>query len=358
MIKIILDLKWGYLMRIAKILSLVIFLALVISIFGFQIEKAGKELADVKYGIVIHGGAGNINKDEMSEDMQKEYIQVMNEAIMAANKILENNGSSLDAVEAAINIMEDSPLFNAGKGAVFNEEGKNELDASIMDGSKLNCGAIAGVKHIKNPISLARLVMERTPHVLLIADGAEKFAEQQGIKLVDESYFFTERRWKSYLKVKEEEEKKKKNKESMILDNVGFQFGTVGACALDKQGNLAAGTSTGGMTYKKPGRIGDSPIIGAGTYAKNSTCAVSATGHGEFFIKNVVAYDISAQMEYKGLSLQQAADATMKKLTAQGADGGVIAIDKTANIAMLFNTNAMFRGYSIKSEKPIIKIFK
>ncbi len=339
----------------------VVFLIVVFFVISYIIQSEEKLDIKERYGIIIHGGAGDILRDEMSEEEESNYHKVMHEAIMVANKILENNGSSLDAVEKAINVMEDSPLFNAGKGAVFTSNGKNELDASIMDGRTLNCGSVAGVKHIKNPISLARLVMERTPHVLLIGEGAEQFAVEQGIGLVGEDYFFTEKRWKSYQKIKEQEEKKRKEKkvsDKFDLDREGMVYGTVGACALDKEGNLAAGTSTGGMTYKRSGRVGDSPIIGAGTYAKNNTCAISATGHGEYFIKNVVAYDISALIEYKGFSLVEATEAVMKKLTEQGATGGVIAIDASGKISMPFNTTAMFRGYSINGDKPVIKIFK
>lgn len=316
----------------------------------------GKEVRG-KYGVVIHGGAGNISKDELSEEQQSEYIKVMEKAIEAANEILENNGSALDAVEKAINILEDSPLFNAGKGAVFNADGKNELDAAIMDGASLKCGAVAGLMHIKNPISLARLIMEKTPHIFLIREGAEKFAVEQGIELVNEDYFFTEMRWKSFKKMKEEKEKKKGAAE-IVEGNGKLMFGTVGACALDKDGNLAAGTSTGGMTYKRSGRVGDSPIIGAGTYANNKTCAVSATGHGEYFIRNVVAYDISAQIQYKRIPLQEAAENTLKKIDEQGATGGVIAINSFGNIAIFFNTNAMFRAFSLNGSKPLAKIYK
>lgn len=323
----------------------------------YPVDSLGKGVKG-KYGIVIHGGAGNISKNELSEEQQREYVKVMEEAIEAANKILENDGSCLDAIEKAINILEDSPLFNAGKGAVFNADGKNELDAAIMDGASLKCGAVAGLMHIKNPISLARLVMEKTPHVFLIREGAENFAVEQGIELVSEDYFFTERRWKSFQKVKEEEEKKKKGNSMIEKNGMELMFGTVGACALDKKGNIAAGTSTGGMTYKRSGRVGDSPIIGAGTYANNKTCAVSATGHGEYFIRNVVAYDISAQILYKRIPLQKAAENALKKIDDQGATGGVIAIDASGNIAMPFNTNAMFRAFSINGSKPEVRIYK
>lgn len=278
------------------------------------------------YVIVIHGGAGSITREYMTPEKEKLYEQKLNEALDAGEAILKAGGSSLDAVDAAIRVMENAPQFNAGKGSVFTELGENEMDASIMDGKTGNAGAVAGVKHIKNPIAAARLVMDSSKHVLIVGDGAEKFWLSQGMELTDPSYFFTEDRWKSYMKRKE--------------------HGTVGAVALDKEGNLAAGTSTGGMTNKMTGRIGDSPIIGAGTYADNESCAVSSTGHGEYFIRNVIAYDISALVKYRGLKLQHACQYLMlEKLRKQGASGGVIAVDRDGNIAMEFNTSGMFRGY-------------
>lgn len=279
-----------------------------------------------EYVIVVHGGAGSITREYMTPEKEKLYEQKLDEALDVGEAILKEGGSSLDAVEAAIRVMEDAPQFNAGKGSVFTELGENEMDASIMDGKSGNAGAIAGVKHIKNPITAARLVMDSSKHVLIVGDGAEKFWMSQGRELTDSSYFFTEDRWKSFMKRKE--------------------HGTVGAVALDKDGNLAAGTSTGGMTNKMTGRVGDSPIIGAGTYADNESCAVSSTGHGEYFIRNVIAYDISALVKYRGLKLQHACQYLMKdKLWALNASGGVIAVDRDGNIAMEFNTSGMFRGY-------------
>jgi beta-aspartyl-peptidase (threonine type) len=302
-----------------------------------------------KYGLVIHGGAGTILKKNMSPEKEAEYTQKLNEALETGYKVLENGGSSLDAVVAAINIMEDSPLFNAGKGAVLTEKGVAELDASIMNGKDLSAGAVAGVRHIKNPINLARLVMEKSPHVMMIGNGAEEFGKQFGIETVDSSYFITDERWKQFLKIKNEQLNKFEKEKR----------GTVGCVALDKEGNLAAGTSTGGMMMKKYGRVGDSPIIGAGTYANNETCAVSATGWGEYFIRLGIARDISALMEYKNLSLNDAADQViMKKLTKLGGDGGVVAIDKKGNIAMPFNTQGMFRGYKLNNESTVVKLFK
>ena len=277
--------------------------------------------------VVIHGGAGTIIKENMSSETEILYTQKLNEALNEASVVLEQGGTSLDAVTAAITTMEDSPLFNAGKGAVFTAEGKNEMDASIMDGSNINAGAVAGVSTIKNPILAARQVMENSKHVMLQGEGADIFAKAQGLEIEDSSYFFTQRRWESLQKAK------------------ANKFGTVGAVALDTHGNLAAGTSTGGMTNKMKGRVGDSPIIGAGTYADNKSCAVSATGHGEYFIRNVVAYDIAALMKYSGVSLKEASNyVIMKKLKDQNAEGGIIALDKAGNFTMTFNTKGMYRG--------------
>jgi len=302
-----------------------------------------KETNKLEYALVIHGGAGTILKENMSPEKEKLYLEKLSEALQTGEEILKNGGSSLDAITATIMVMENSPLFNAGKGAVFTAEGINEMDASIMDGRDLNAGAVASVRHIKNPILGARAVMEKTNHVLLVGEGAEIVAKNEGLDLVDSSYFFTQSRYDSYLKVKDKVEK----------------HGTVGAVAFDKYGNLAAGTSTGGMTYKMKGRVGDSPIIGAGTYADNNTCAVSATGHGEYFIRNVVAYDISALMKYKGLTLSVAADEVInQKLDAIGAGGGIIAVDKNGNIAMPFNTAGMYRGYITSEGKSEVLIYK
>jgi beta-aspartyl-peptidase (threonine type) len=308
------------------------------------------------FAIAIHGGAGTILKSNMTLEKEKAYKEKLEEVLNTGFEILNDSGTSLDAVQKCINIMEDSPLFNAGKGAVFTANGKNELDASIMEGKNFNAGAVAGVSHIKNPIDLARLVMEKSPHVLLARKGAENFAVEQGIDLVNEKYFYTERRWKQleYRKVKE-------NQNQSILHNYNNsdKFGTVGVVALDQNGNLAAGTSTGGMTYKKFGRVGDSPIIGAGTYANNKSCAVSATGHGEYFIRGVIAYDISALMEYQGKTVREAAEIVIhKKLTEMGGTGGVIAMDANGNIAQTFNTEGMYRGYVFEDGKSIVKIYK
>lgn len=318
-----------------------------------------------RLGFVIHGGAGVIRKGDLSPEREKEYRAKLEAAVLLGYKALQDGKSGLDAVEAAIRLLEDSPLFNAGKGAVFTADGKNELDASIMDGKTLNAGAVAGLHKVKNPITLARAVMEKSPHVMMIGDGAEKFAKEMNIELVPEKYFFTDARWNSLQKIiKAEKEKAKAEKDSKKVSvNPEFEkpynkFGTVGAVALDKDGNLAAGTSTGGMTYKKYGRVGDVPVIGAGTYANNETCAVSATGWGEFFIRLSVARDISALMEYRVLPVQQAADTVIKqKLQKLGGDGGVIALDKFGNIGISFNSEGMYRAYINDKGKPVVEIY-
>ena len=261
-------------------------------------------------------------------------------------------------MEIAIRILEDSPVFNAGKGAVFTADGKNELDASIMDGKTLMAGAVAGLHHVKNPISLARAVMEKSPHVMMIGDGAEQFAKEQKIELVDEKYFFTQRRWDELQQAKKSENGKPGVALKGYSEPLAKTFGTVGAVALDKFGNIAAGTSTGGMTNKKYGRVGDSPIIGAGTYANNNTCGVSATGWGEFFIRLDVARDISAMMEYRALPVQQAAEMVMKKVQNLGGDGGVIAMDRFGNIGISFNSDGMYRAYINSEGKAVVEIYK
>lgn len=309
-------------------------------------EEVGKtEIVD-NFGIIIHGGAGTILKENMSDSLETAYKEKLKEAISVGHKILKNGGTSLEAVSKTINVLEDSPLFNAGKGSVFTHEGRNELDASIMDGKTLNAGAIAGVRHIKNPIDLARDVMDNSEHVMLYGAGAEEFARSIGYKMMDTTYFYTKARFEGLQKILEKENSELKNSVSFedfyMKDS---KFGTVGCAALDKHGNLAAGTSTGGMTNKRWNRIGDAPIIGAGTYANNATCAVSSTGWGEYFIRAMVAYDISALMEYKGMSLQEAAkEVIQKKVPNLGGDGGIVAIDKDGNFAMEFNTSGMYRA--------------
>lgn len=294
--------------------------------------------------LVIHGGAGTIIKGNMTAEQERAYHAALEEALNAGYAVLAEGGKSIDAVIAAITILEDSPLFNAGKGAVFTYSGKNELDASIMDGSDLSAGAVAEVMTIKNPIKAAHAVMTTSPHVLLAGRGAEAFAAERGLDIVDPSYFVDSARYRQYQKRRELE--KTQDGAFRTVPNNDKKFGTVGAVALDQFGNIAAGTSTGGMSDKKYGRVGDSPIIGAGTYANNKTCGVSATGWGEYFIRLAVAHDISAMMEYAGLSLQEAADSViMKKLPSLGGDGGIIALDRNGNMAMTFNTEGMYRGY-------------
>ncbi|HEX8776104.1 MAG TPA: isoaspartyl peptidase/L-asparaginase [Pyrinomonadaceae bacterium] len=315
-------------------------------------------------GFAIHGGAGTILKQDLTPEMEQAYRVKLREAVLAGYDILKNGGSSLNAVEAAIRIMEDSPLFNAGKGSVLTSAGTVEMDASIMDGKTLKAGAVAGLKHIKNPISLARLVMEQSSHVLLIGDGAEAFAKEKGIEQVPQDYFITDRRLKELEREKEKVKKqaappKQTNRESGLAPPDERKYGTVGAVALDKEGNLAAGTSTGGKTNKRIGRVGDSPIVGAGNYANNRTCAVSGTGDGEYFIRLLIAYDISALMEYKGMAVEAATRAVvMEKLKALGGEGGVIAIDKNGNVAMSFNTPGMYRAYIAADGKPVVGIYK
>lgn len=306
-----------------------------------------------QYAIVIHGGAGTILKENMTPEKQEKYRAALNEALDIGEKILANGGDGKDAVEQTIRHLENIPLFNAGKGAVFTSEGVNELDASFMDGATLNAGAIGGVRIIKNPITVARQVMENSEHVMLTGKGAETFAIERGLDTVDNKYFYTQDRYDSLLKVQEKE----KEKMGLLKGTPDYKYGTVGCTVLDMNGNLVAGTSTGGMTNKRYNRIGDSPIIGAGTYANNATCAVSCTGHGEYFIRYQVAYDISALMAYKNFSLEKAADYVInQKLKAAGGSGGVIAVDKDGNIAMPFNTAGMYRGYAKHGER-VVKIY-
>jgi len=296
--------------------------------------------------LVIHGGAGNIQN--MSAEMEEAYRQKLSEALTAGYTVLENGGSSLEAAVAAINIMEDSPLFNAGKGAVFTNEGKNELDASIMDGSNLQAGAVASITTVKNPINAALAVMLHSPHVMLVGAGADEFAAEQGLEIVEPSYFHTERRMKQLERLQQKETSK----------SDFHKWGTVGAVALDKYGNLAAATSTGGMTNKQYGRVGDSPIIGAGTYAENESCAVSATGQGEYFIRGMISYEVAALMKYKNLTLQDAANfAIHEKLTQMGGEGGIISLDAAGNIAVEFNTRGMFRAWKKAGEKAEVYFY-
>tara|TARA_Y100001947_G_scaffold112974_1_gene97176 strand:- start:218 stop:1186 length:969 start_codon:yes stop_codon:yes gene_type:complete len=308
-------------------------------IIAFAILTGSKD-ESVEFSIAIHGGAGTITRKNMTPEKENAYRSKLKETLNVGYSILNKGGTSLDAVEATIRIMENSELFNAGKGAVFTNAGTNELDASIMDGRNLKAGAVARVKTVKNPISAARKVMEETWHVMLSGDGADKFAKEQGLDIVDPNYFYTQRRWDSLKKIQVE------------------KHGTVGCVALDKHGNLAAGTSTGGLTNKRWGRVGDSPIIGAGTYANNQTCAVSGTGQGEYFIRGNVAYDVSAIMEYKGKSVGEAAQNVIRKLSDKGGNGGIITMDSKGNISMPFNTAGMYRGFRKAGQAPEIFIYK
>lgn len=304
-----------------------------------------------KIALALHGGAGTILKSSLTPTLQKEYENGLKAALQSGYTLLEKGGSCLDAVVAAVKSLEDNPLFNAGCGAVFNHEGKQEMDASLMLGKNLSAGAVCGISGVKNPIELAKAVMEKTEHVLLSGKGAENFARQQGIPFADDSYFYNEYRYQQWQEALKEDK--------IQLDHTEKKFGTVGAVALDADGNLAAATSTGGMTNKKFGRIGDSPLIGAGTYANNATCAVSCTGHGELFMRSVVAYDISCLMEYKGLSLQAAcAIVVHDKLIKIGGEGGLVAVDHAGNICMPFNSEGMYRACSDSEGKTEVKIYK
>lgn len=340
--------------------------------------------AKPKWAIVVHGGAGVIERKDLTPEQDKAYRAAMQKVAETGAEVLKKGGSALDAIEAAIRILEDDPLFNAGRGAVFTADGRNELDSSIMDGKTLAAGAVAGVTRTRHPISLARAVMEKSPHVFLIGDGADQFAKTQGLEQVDPSYFFTERRWRSL-----ERELKAQglpvpprpagaptspSAEADLAHDEGptgtferraemahdeGKHGTVGVVALDEQGDIAAGTSTGGTTAKRWGRVGDSPIIGAGTYANNKSCAVSATGTGEYFIRLTIARRICDLVELKGLPLQAAADEVIQKeLTALGGDGGVIAVDPQGHMAWSFNTSGMYRARAADGEPLTVGIYK
>jgi L-asparaginase / beta-aspartyl-peptidase len=341
--------------------------------------------AGTSFGMVIHGGAGTITRASMTPELEAQYHAALEAALHAGHRILAEGGTSLDAVEAAVRVLEDEPLFNAGRGAVFTSEGRNELDAAIMDGRTLQAGAVAGVTRVRNPITLARLVMERSPHVFMAREGAEVFGAEHDVVMVDPSYFFTESRWNALRRALEAEGRPVPQRPAGVggapadgaagdhhaadgapgdhyaADGAAGDYhklGTVGAVALDRHGNLAAATSTGGMTNKRFGRVGDVPIIGGGTYA-NPRCAVSATGHGEFFIRNVVAHDICARMEYLNLSLERAAhDVVMVRLVEQGGDGGIIAMDSQGNYTMPFNSAGMYRGYIGPDGRPAVAIFR
>jgi beta-aspartyl-peptidase (threonine type) len=303
------------------------------------------------FGLAIHGGAGTLPRSEMSAESERNYRSGLNEALSAGYAVLQSGGGSLDAVTAAVVLLEDNPLFNAGRGAVFTLEGRNELDASIMEGGTLKAGAVCGVTKIKNPVQLARAVMQRSEHVMLAADGAEEFARSLGFEFVPQSYFYTDARWKQLERIRGGDA----SLSALTISHVG----TVGAVALDTEGHLAAATSTGGMTGKRYHRIGDTPVIGAGTYADDRSCAVSATGHGEIFIRAAVAHDICARMRFGGRSLSQAVrEVVLQELPALQGEGGVVSIDAAGNIAMEFNSEGMFRASRRENEQPTVAIYR
>jgi beta-aspartyl-peptidase (threonine type) len=341
-------------MKKLQCLALVLLLAISASVSAQQ----------KKYVLIIHGGAGTILKKNMTAEKEAAYTAALTLALQTGYKTLKEGKSSIDAVEATIHVMEDSPLFNAGKGAVFTHDGRNELDAAIMNGKTLEAGAIAGVTTIRNPISAARAVMEKSEHVMMVGDGADQFAKEAGLAIVDPKYYWTKERWDGLQQAIKEDSTKAVldhgSKKSTLLGtkNHDYKFGTVGCVALDNAGNLAAGTSTGGMTNKKYGRVGDAPIIGAGTYCNNETAGISCTGWGEFYIRNVVAKTISDLMEYKGLGVAEASRIALDKVGKMGGDGGLIALDRKGNIAMPFNTEGMYRGTVTAEGKVEIQIYK
>ena len=302
------------------------------------------------FAIAIHGGAGTLSRSDMSAEQERDYRAGLSAALDAGYAVLGHGGASLDGVIAAVRVLEDNPLFNAGRGAVLNRDGVAELDASVMDGRTLGAGAVTGLQHVKNPIDLARLVMDRSPHVMLVGAGAEEFARTQGVDMVSNEYFRTPAR---------QQQLERNLRGAVARENELQAFGTVGAVALDNQGNLAAATSTGGMTGKRWGRVGDSPVIGAGTYASNASCAVSATGHGEYFIRTVVAHDICAQVEYLEIPLAQAVDNVLNgKMKKLGGNGGVIAIDRGGEVVLEFNSEGMFRGVATSKGRRETAIYR
>ena len=311
-----------------------------------------------KYAIAIHGGAGTILRTNMTNEIEKKYKTALNDSILAGENILLNSGLAIDAVEASIRSLENNPLFNAGRGSVFSHEGEHEMDASIMNGKDLMAGAVAGVKNVKNPITLAKSVMQHSNHVFMAGQGAEVFAKQLNIEMAPNEYFFEQMRYDQLIQAKSNDRIELDHVDNKF-ENGEKKFGTVGAVALDVFGNISAGTSTGGMTNKKHGRVGDTPIIGAGTYANNQTCAVSCTGHGEFFIRSVVAYDISCLIEYKGFSLKEACNLVVKdKLVKIGGEGGLIALDARGNIELCFNSEGMYRASKKSNEEVYLGIYK
>ncbi len=332
-----------------------------------------------KIALAVHGGAGTILKSRMTAELENEYRVGLRAALEAGWVILQRGGKSLDATEAAVVALEDNPLFNAGRGAVFTHDGRNEMDASIMDGATHNAGAVAFVRNVKNPVKLARLVMEETEHILLAGDGANEFAREMRIEFADDEYFYTDLRYQQLLEAREQgkiqldhtadepelikevlscKSKVQSSQRKSQIPNPKSKFGTVGAVACDVRGNLAAATSTGGMTNKRFGRVGDTPLVGAGTYADNETCAVSCTGHGEFFMLAAAAYDVAARMKYKNSGLIEAAQATVDYLRDIGGEGGLIAVDRRGNVALPFNSEGMYRGFVNSDGEIIVEIYR
>ena len=310
-----------------------------------------------RIALAVHGGAGTIERSQMTPEQEREYRAGIKNALRAGSSILEKGGGALDAVEAAVRVLEDDPHFNAGKGSVFTSAGTNEMDAAVMDGNTQRAGAVATVQRVRNPIVLARAVMEKSKHVLLVGAGAEDFAERNGIELVDVKYFFTQERWDALQKLKAAEKAGGGGEKKFIISDAD-RHGTVGAVALDQNGNLAAATSTGGTTNKLPGRVGDSPVIGAGTFADNRTCAVSCTGDGEYFIRAVVGHEISTLMEYRNLPLAKAAETALAEAQRLGGSGGLIAVDKNGEVTLPFNTSGMYRGYRARDGKLFVEIYR
>ena len=323
-----------------RALTLFLICVLLMSCTSSSSEKTPKAV------LVIHGGAGWISRGSVSDSMEQAYINTLKESLLKGRALIKSGGASLDAVQIAIEHLEDSPLFNAGKGSVFTNNGTNEMDSAIMDGATGNAGAATGIATIKNPIQVARAVLDHSVHVFLSGAGAEEFALEQGLTQVDSSYFFTQKNFDKLLEAKASMKEVKQDK-----------LGTVGAVALDQNGNLAAGTSTGGMTNKRFGRIGDSPIIGAGTYAENGVCGISATGHGEYFIRYVVAHDIAARIKYAHQSIEKASSEVIENLKTKGGLGGVIGLDATGTVVMPFNTKGMFRGYISLDGEPVVALY-
>jgi beta-aspartyl-peptidase (threonine type) len=312
-----------------------------------------------KVSIAIHGGAGTILKEDMTPELEEAYRNALKDSLDAGYAVLENGGTAINAVKAAVVSMEDNVLFNAGRGSVFTKKGLNEMDAAIMDGSTLDAGSVAGVRNIRNPVELAEEVMLHSGHVFLSGKGANDFAIKQGIKLEPDEYFYSEYRYDQWRQIRDSDLYQLDHKSDKLVGLMkDKKFGTVGAVACDSEGNIAAATSTGGMTNKRYGRIGDSPMIGVGTYANNKTCAISCTGHGEIFIKAVAAYDVSSLMEYKNFTLQQACEeVVLRKLVAMHGDGGLIGVDAKGNIAMVFNSAGMYRGSRNSDGENTIAIY-